>query len=92
MDAQSTLERVMQESDAYLKEKPKKVPPANSPNRPTLEKLFQHAVSLYDRNPKGLYFTIEGVKYGIVFMGYMLAVMHMETHRILVRAPGGGND
>jgi hypothetical protein len=92
MDAQSTLERVMRESNAYLKEKPTRVPSADSPNRPTLEKLHRYAVSVYDRNPKTLFFSLEGVRYGIVFMGCRLAVMHMETHRILVRAPGGGDD
>lgn len=92
MDEQSTIAKALRESDAYRAIKSRAVPPADSPNRPTLERLYRYAVSVRDRNPKALHFSIEGVRYDIVWEGYRLCVMHKDTNRVLVGAPGRRNE
>lgn len=93
-DAQKALPvycRALRESTAYAATKPHRIPPADSPNRPTLEWLFKYAVSVRLTEPEAKSFTFEGEHYSILWAGGRMCVMHARSARILVGAPGVRN-
>lgn len=81
--------RALRESNAYAANKPRRIPSADSPNRPTLEWLYKYAVWVRGKRPRAKQFTYEGVRYAIVWASGRMCVMHVRSARILVGAPGG---
>jgi hypothetical protein len=88
MPPRSVEARALSESSQYAAAKPRRTPPADSPNRPILTTLYRYALWVRDIRPHAKLFRYEGVRYAIVWEGHRLCVMHMPTHRILVGAPG----
>jgi hypothetical protein len=84
--------RALQESIEYAAAKPRRIPSANSPNRPTLEWLYNYAIFVRSNRPSAKQFTHEGVRYSIVWAGGRMCVMHVRSARILVGAPGVRDD
>ena len=76
------------ESTAYNATHPRRVPPADSPNRPVLQHLYAIAVAVLRKRPGAKWFVCDGVQYGIVWQSGRMCVVHRRTHRILVGAPG----
>ena len=76
------------ESTAYNDTHPRRVPPADSPNRPVLQQLYATAVAVLCKRPGAKWFVCDGVQYGIVWLSRRMCVVHRRTHRILVGAPG----
>lgn len=91
MQTRSTLAAALHESESYRASKPRAIPSADSPNRPTLEFLYRYAVWVRDKRPSAKQFNYDGVRYGIVWVGNRFCVMHMRTSRVLVGAPGARN-
>jgi len=85
--AQATLIAIRRESWYYLMRKPGRVPPADSPNRPALARLWStaYSISLYRRKMRT--FTYGGKKFGVVYIDDTLCVMDWATRSVLVRAP-----
>jgi hypothetical protein len=88
----STYLRALLESHAYAASKPRRIPSADSPNRPTLEWLYKYAVWVHGKRPRAKQFTYEGVRYAIVWASGRMCVMHVRSACILVGAPGPRND
>lgn len=89
---QPLVVRAMRESTLYAVNKPRAVPPADSPNRPVLEFLFKQALWVRCMRPHAKRFSYEGVQYAIVWTGNRMCVMHVRSGRVLVGAPGERND
>ncbi len=83
--------RALRESNAYTVNKPHRIPPSDSPNRPVLEWLYKYAVWVRSNRPNAKQFTYEGVRYAIVWTGGRMCVMHVRTASVLVGAPGVRN-
>jgi len=84
--------RALHELGLYTANKPRAIPPADSPNRPALEFLFKYALSVRTRRPRAKRFTCEGVQYAIVWAGRRMCVVHVTSARVLVGSPGARND
>jgi hypothetical protein len=84
--------RALNESNAYAAIKPRRIPSADSPNRPTLEWLYKYAEWVNSNRRNAKQFTHEGVRYSIVWASGRMCVMHVRSARILVGAPGVRND
>ena len=80
--------RALKESTLYTATKPRTIPPSDSDTRPTLKFLYEYAVWVRSRRSKAKRFTYEGVQYAIVWAGRRMCVMHVQTARVLVGAPG----
>lgn len=80
--------QALRESHVYGCEKPRTIPPADSPNRPALELLFNVALSERAKRPNAKRFVYEGVRYSIVWAGSRMCVLHVPSARIIVGAPG----
>jgi hypothetical protein len=89
--ANSFITRAMRESIAYRVAKPRGIPPADSPNRPALEFLYNYAVWVRSTRPRAKRFTYDGVLYGYVWAGDRMCVLHIRSGRVLVGAPGVRN-
>lgn len=72
----------------YQANKPNKVPPADSPNRPALARLWWACFQATQRRPKLRTFTYCGVRFGVVFLGNRMGVMTLESRLLLVLSPG----
>ncbi len=83
--------RALHESNAYAASKPRRIPPADSPNRPALEWLYKYAVWVRRNKPRAKKFTYERVRYAIFSVSDRMCVMHVQSARILVGAPGVRN-
>lgn len=84
----SFVSRALKESTLYTATKPRAIPPSDSDTRPALKFLFEYAVWVCSRRSKAKRFTHEGVQYAIVWVGRRMCVMHVQTARVLVGAPG----
>lgn len=72
----------------YQLEKPTRVPPADSPNRPALARLWWACDQAVKRRPKLRTFTYSGVRFGVVYVGTRLGVVDLGGLRVMVLAPG----
>lgn len=86
VDQLATLKAIRREAWDYATRKPGKVPPADSPTRPNLARLwlvaYRHSCKRTVRT-----FTHHGYKYGIVYVGGSLCVMDWTWRRLLVKPP-----
>ena len=72
----------------YQHDKPNKVPPADSPNRPALARLWWACHQSVKRRPKLRTFTYCGVRFGVVYVGNRLGVLGLEWRQLMVLSPG----
>ena len=80
--------RALKESNLYTASKPRTIPPSDSDTRPALKFLFEYAVWVRAKRARAKRFNHEGVQYAIVWVGRRMCVMHVQTARVLVGAPG----
>lgn len=80
--------RALKESSRYTASKPRAIPPSDSDTRPALKFLYEYAVWVLAKRPAAKRFIHEGVQYAIVWAGGRMCVMHVQTARVLVGAPG----
>lgn len=85
--AVTALEVIRFEAWEYAQRKPGRVPPADSPNRPALARIWRAAYLVAAKRRRVRTFTYEGNRFGVVYMGNQLCVMDLDTQRILVRPP-----
>lgn len=83
----ATLEAIRREARDYSTRKPGKVPPADSPSRPHLARLWRLAylATIKRRNVKTLKYA--GLRFGVVYWDRSLCVFDLGTRNILVRQP-----
>jgi hypothetical protein len=73
---------------AYLQKKPRHVPPADSPSRPGLARLWMAAHHATLKRPQAKSFGYCGLRFGIVFIGEnLLCVVDLQRRTLLVRPP-----
>ena len=82
-----TLVAIRQEAWDYATRKPGKVPPADSPSRPHLLRLWHaaHQAASKRRNLKT--FTYAGWRFGVIYWDRSLCVLDLRTRNVLVRHP-----
>lgn len=71
----------------YQHDKPNKVPPADSPNRPALARLWWACYQAVKRRPKLRTFSYSGVRFGVVYIGNRLGVIGLEWRQVMVLSP-----
>jgi hypothetical protein len=71
----------------YQHKRPGRVPPADSPSRPGLARLWDAAFSQYTKRKNLKTFTYRGHRYGVIFIDHLLCVMDWKTRRVLVKPP-----
>jgi hypothetical protein len=71
----------------YQQKRPGRVPPADSPSRPELARLWAAAFSKYTKRANLKTFSYRGHRYGVVFIDHLLCVMDWKTRRALVKSP-----
>lgn len=81
------IESIRRESWKYSIQKPDRVPPANSPSRPALAKLWETAQKALGHVSDVKTFNHCGHEFGIFYLGETPCVVDMETRHILVRSP-----
>jgi len=86
--AQARLNATRRELWLYQCHKPNKVPPADSPNRPALARLWWTGYQAIKRRPKLRTFTYCGHRFGVVFVGNRLGVCDLGSRRLMVLSPG----
>ncbi len=72
----------------YQGKKPNRIPPADSPNRPALARLWWACHQAIKRRPKAKTFTYLGMRFGVVYVGDRLGVMSLEQRNVMVLSPG----
>ncbi len=82
------LIEIQRELWRYSDKKPNRAPPADSPNRPRLARLWWAAYQATQRNPQQRTFKLWGIRFGLVFVGERLGVLDIRERRILVLSPG----
>lgn len=75
------------ESFDYWHKKPGRIPPADSPNRPHLARLWAAAFSASIKRRNLKTFTYCGDRYGVVYVDCLLCVLDWRTRRVLVKPP-----
>ena len=85
--ASVALAALRHESWLYTCRKPGKVPPADSPNRPALARLWEAAHSAATKRRNLRTFGHCGHRFGVLYLGGQLCVMDWATRAILVRPP-----
>jgi hypothetical protein len=81
-----TVIAMRRESNTYSDNRPGRVPPADSPNRPELARLWLVALRLSQKRQIRT-FTYCSAKFGIVYIGEALCVMDLAWRRVLVKPP-----
>ena len=71
----------------YTSNKPNKAPPADSPSRPMLARLWWAAHLTIQRKPQQRTFTLWGIRFGVVYVGERLGVLDLVGRRVLVLSP-----
>lgn len=86
-EKQAILVRIRREAWDYATRKPGKVPPADSPSRPHLARLWHraHMATTKRRSVKTLSYA--GLRFGVVYWDDSLCVFDLGTRNILVRQP-----
>ena len=87
-ERQATLVGIRREAWDYALKKPGKVPPADSPSRPHLAKLWDRANRATLKRRHLRTFTHAGWRFGVVFLDEKLCVFDWGTRQLLVRHPG----
>ncbi len=85
-EARRTVTALGRESNPSSQKKPGHVPPADSPNRPELARLWLAAHRHSNRRTVRT-FTYCSHKFGVVYVGDALCVMDWAWRRLLVRPP-----
>lgn len=75
------------ELSEYLRNKPNKVPPADSRTRPALAALWKAAQCAMTKRKSLRTFTYRGNRFGIVYLGGQLCVLDLGTRFVMVRPP-----
>lgn len=88
----AVFHNAMREWGVYTRKHPRRVISADCENYPTLRWLFEYAVNLRAHKHLAKRFTVEGVQYAIVYIGWRMCVMHVRTGRVLVGAAGGRHE
>ena len=86
-DTSRTPLAIRRESFDYWHKKPGRIPPADSPNRPHLARLWAAAFSASIKRRNLKTFTYCGGRYGVVYVDCLLCVMDWRTRRVLVKPP-----
>lgn len=81
-----TVIAMRRESNTYTDNKPGRVPPADSPNRPELARLWLAAFRLSQKRQLRT-FTYCGAKFGVVYIGESLCAMDWAWRKVLVKPP-----
>lgn len=81
------LIEVRRELWRYTSNKPNKAPPADSPNRPMLARLWWAAHQAIQRNARQRTFSLWGVRFGVVYIGERLGVLDIRARLVLVLSP-----
>jgi hypothetical protein len=84
--------QVLNEARRYAAKRPRRVIAGNCENYPGLRYLYWYAQWVRTNRPKAKQFTLEGVRYAIVWQGVRMCVMHVRTGWLLVGAPGGNHE
>ena len=85
--ASAALVDIQREYSLYIAQKPGKIPPADSPNRPALARLWIVAHDVVTRRPKARTFGYAACRFGIVLVGGGLCVVDLSWRAVLVRPP-----
>lgn len=72
----------------YQSNKANKVPPADSPNRPALARLWWACYLAAKRRPRLRSFTYCGRRFGVVFVGNRMGVLDLGSRCLMVLSPG----
>ncbi|MDO9145116.1 MAG: hypothetical protein Q7U49_12515 [Rhodoferax sp.] len=86
-DASRTTLAIRRESFDYGNKKPNRIPPADSPNRPQLARLWVAAFTAANKRRHLKTFTYGGRRYGVIYLGFLLCVADWQTRRVLVKPP-----
>lgn len=86
-EKQAILVRIRREARDYATRKPGKVPPADSPSRPHLARLWRMAQVATTKRRNAKTFSYAGLRFGVVYLDRSLCVFDMGTREILVRHP-----
>lgn len=86
-DASLITLAIRRESFDYWHKKPGRIPPADSPNRPHLARLWAAAFSASVKRRNLKTFTYCGGRYGLVYVDCSLCVLDWRTRRVLVKPP-----
>ena len=81
------LVRIRHESWAYTCDRPNRLPPADSPNRPALARLWWAAHQARQRRPNMRTFKHHGTRFAVVYVGQRLGVLDIASCRVLVLSP-----
>jgi hypothetical protein len=81
-----TVIALRRESVMYSQNKPGRIPPADSPNRPELARLWLAAYRHSCKRPVRT-FTYYGHKFGVVYAGDALCVLDLCWRKLLVKQP-----
>ena len=84
---QDVLIAVRREAWRYVSNKPGKLPPADSPSRPHLARLWHRAHQAVKKRRNAKTVSYQGHRFGIVYMDASLCVFDLDTRSILVRHP-----
>ena len=79
------LIEIRRESWRYTCSKPGRVPPADSPTRPALARLWRAAHAAVTKRPNARTFTHAGWRFGVVYADDRLCVIDWPTRAMLVR-------
>lgn len=85
--AQSTLAAIRREWSNYAMKKPGRLPPADSPSRPELARLWAFASSAAMHRPRAPTFDYCGHKFAVVYVAGGLCAMDLANHCVLVKQP-----
>lgn len=81
------LIEIRRESWRYTCSKPGRVPPADSPTRPALARLWRAAHAAVSKRPNARTFMHAGWRFGVVYAGDRLYVIDWRSRAMLVRHP-----
>ncbi len=86
-DQLETLVALRREAWDFAIRRPGKVPPANSPSRPQLLRLWHAAYLAASKRRNVKTFTYAGLRFGVIYWDRNLCVLDLRTHNVLVRHP-----
>ena len=82
-----TTRTALQEAAFYYLRRPRRLPPFDSPNRPTLAVLYKRAAASHEGRPEASIFEFAGEKYLIVWAGQRMCVVHASSGSLMVAGP-----
>lgn len=78
---------IRREAWRYACDKPGRVAPADSPNRPALARLWQAGYRASQKRKRLRSFKHSGWRFGVIYLHSALWVFDWETRSMLVKAP-----